>query len=102
VFKTASVVFPEVYVFGNFAIAGDKLTVPPEEEAIARIAALTLDGRQLVDTSRPEVLARLREKIRIFKPFASVEDDRPLEVITDQNMLTEYRYGQSFFRSEAP
>lgn len=102
VFKTASVVFPEVYVFGNFAIAGEQLAVPPEDEAIARIAALTLDGRQLVETSRAEVLARLREKIRIFKPFATVEDDRPLEVITDQNMLTEYRYGRSIFRSEAP
>jgi spermidine synthase len=110
VFQTASVVFPEVYTFGNFAIAGEKLTVPPEEEAIARIAALTLDGRQLVDTSRPEVLERVREKIRIFKPFATAEDEvenriggedkdtRPLEVITDQNMLTEYRYGQSIFR----
>lgn len=109
VFQTASVVFPEVYIFGNFAIAGEKLAVPPEEEAIARIAALTLDGRQLVETNRPEVLDRVREKIRIFKPFARAEnqgenrvggndeDTRPLEVITDQNMLTEYRYGQSIF-----
>jgi spermidine synthase len=40
VFPTASVVFPDVYIFGNFAIAGEKLIVPPEEEAIARIAAL--------------------------------------------------------------
>jgi hypothetical protein len=44
------------------------------------------------------VLARLREKIRIFEPFATVEDARPLEVIADQNMLTEYRYGESIFR----
>ena len=103
VFKTASVVFPEVYTFGNFVIAGEKLTLPPEEEAIARMAALTLDGRQMLETSKPEVLLKLRETIHRFEPFATVCDEkeksghRPLEVITDQNMLTEFRYGKSIF-----
>ncbi len=36
-----------------------------------------------------------------FEPYSAVEAKagRPLEIITEQNMLTEYRYGKSIFQS---
>ena len=100
VFKTASTVFGKVWCYGNFVIAGDAFTLPPEDEAIKRLAALRLDNRPLVDMARPEVVAKVKECMDKFEPYSAVEAraGRPLEVITEQNMLTEYRYGKSIFK----
>lgn len=97
VYQTAAETFKHVWAYKNFVIAGDTLAIPTEEDGIQRIAALRLDGRPLVDPGRPQVAARIREKIRSFEPFSALKNrvGRPLEVITDQNMITEYRYGKS-------
>jgi predicted membrane-bound spermidine synthase len=101
VFKTASTVFGKIACYGNFVIAGDDFSLPPEDEAIRRVAALRLDNRPLVDTTRSEVVAKLKECMCNFEPYSAVEAKagRPLEIITEQNMLTEYRYGKSIFQS---
>jgi spermidine synthase len=100
VFRTASVRFSNVYRYGNFVVAGDGISVPNDDEAIRRIAALrTTSGRALVDINDVKVLDKLRRNLREFKPYNEAELEalakRPLEVITDQNMLTEYKYGES-------
>ncbi len=101
VFKTASTVFGKIWCYGNFVIAGEAFALPPEDEAIRRLGSLRLDKKPLVDMARPEVVAKLRECMRNFEPYSAVEAraGRPLEVITEQNMLTEYRYGQSIMTS---
>ena len=98
-FRTAREVFDNIWCYGNFVIAGDGIVLPSEKEAIDRLAALRLDNRPLVDLSRPEVAARLKECMCNFEPYSAVENraGRPLEVITEQNMLTEYRFGKSIF-----
>lgn len=97
VFRTAREVFGNVWCYGNFVIAGDTITLPEPPEAATRLAALRLDGRPLLDASRPEVAARLTDCLCQFEPYEAVEKraGRPLQVITEQNMLTEYRFGKS-------
>lgn len=101
VYNTAAQAFNHVWAYGNFVIAGDDLAIPSEEEGIRRIAALRLDNRPLVDPGRPDVIAKIREKIRSIEPYSALKSraGRPLEVITDQNMLTEYRYGKNLAKT---
>lgn len=97
VFRTAREVFDSVWCYGNFVIAGNAVAVPSAEEATRRLAALRLDGRPLIDPSRPEVAALISDCLCAFEPYQAVENraGRPLQVITEQNMLTEYRFGKS-------
>lgn len=97
VFKTAAQVFPAVYRYGNFVVAGDQISLPPEADAIGRVAALRLDGRPLVDVAQPHVLEKLLDCLKKFEPYEVVEKEvgHPLDVITDQNMVTEYPRGGS-------
>jgi predicted membrane-bound spermidine synthase len=91
-YKTAATVFGKVYRLQNFVVAGDTLALPDEAESVRRLSPL-------LDVSRPEVLAKIHKDLQQFTPFdeaaMSRTAGRPLEVITDQNMLTEYRYGSS-------
>lgn len=97
VFKTAATVFPVVYRYGNFVIAGTGITIPSPEEAIKRLSMLKLEGLPLIKIDDPKVIERVRTMMGKFESFEKVEREtyRPLEVITDQNMLTEFRYGRS-------
>jgi predicted membrane-bound spermidine synthase len=98
-FKTASTVFDQVYRFGNFIVTGDGISVPPEDEAVRRIGMLRVDGQPLIDIQDAAVAARLRTDLKQFQPYSEPAlaklAERPLEVITDQNMLTEYKFGES-------
>ncbi len=89
-YKTAASVFGKVYRLRNFVVAGDALALPEQAEAIRRLGAL-------VDVAQAEVLAKVHKDLEQFTAFdeaqAARAAGRPLEVITDQNMLTEYRYG---------
>ncbi|MRV76409.1 methyltransferase domain-containing protein [Duganella sp. FT92W] len=92
VYKTAAGVFRHVYKLRNFVVAGDTLALPDEEEAVRRVGAL-------VDTGQPDVQARVREDYRRFERYDEAvfarRAGRRLSTITDQNMLTEFRYGDS-------
>lgn len=100
-YKTAASVFEGVYQFGNFVVAGAKLNLPNQAESIRRISALQLNGKPLVDVDDPKVMHRLHTELDQFKPYNEAEmarsAGRPLQVITDQNMITEYRFGESVF-----
>jgi spermidine synthase len=93
---TANAVFPHAYLYDNFVVASDedyrsRLDTPRGRQ---RLKALVLDGRPLFpDGSDATVETFVRT------PFVSVDavaakTGRPLEVITDRNLLTEYKYGR--------
>jgi spermidine synthase len=96
VYKTAASVFGKVYALRNFVVAGDTLALPPEEEAVRRVGAL-------VDLDKPGVLAKVRHDYGLYRPYDEAAmaraAGRPLEVITDQNMLTEYKFGAPLLRN---
>lgn len=94
-YKTAASVFGRVYRLKNFVVAGDTLALPEKAETVRRLAPL-------IDVSRPEVLAKIDQDLQTFIPYDEAEmartAGRPLEIITDQNMLTEYRYGSKLLQ----
>lgn len=100
-YKTAATVFKNVYQFANFVVAGEQMTLPAQDEYIRRIAALRLDSKPLVNPDDPEVMLKLLTEMKQFSPYNeavfTTRAGRPLEVITDQNMITEYRFGESVF-----
>lgn len=96
VYKTAAGVFRHVYKLRNFVVAGDTLALPDEDEAVRRLGAL-------VDTAQPAVAAKVREDFRRFERYDEAmfarRAGRRLDTITDQNMLTEFRYGDSLLKN---
>jgi spermidine synthase len=107
-FKTAATVFRHVHGFGNLVIASDHDPRPELARGRERFAALTLDGAPVLDLSHPEVAAKVEAVLRQVEPFQHILEKagREVEVITDENMITDYRYGQTvlgfFFRPRAP
>jgi len=89
-YQTAASVFRHVYQLRNFVLAGDDLLLPPHEVAVQRLGAV-------LDLADPEVRQRIDADLARLQPFDAArmarEAGRSLQVITDQNMLTEYRYG---------
>jgi hypothetical protein len=83
-----------VYQFQNFVIAGDTIVVPDEDVGIKRVADLRIDGQPLADLTDAAVLAKLRIDVGRFKRYSQFEgtEARSAEIITDQNMITEYRH----------
>ena len=102
VYKTAASVFSTVYQYGNFAVAGENIVLPEEAEAMRRVAALRLSQGALVDLAQPATFKRVQRNYGQFKLYdeaaLSAKAGRPIEIITDQNMLTEYKYGESILR----
>ncbi|MBY0238051.1 MAG: methyltransferase [Burkholderiaceae bacterium] len=96
VYKTAAGVFRDVYKMRNFVVAGDTLAMPEPDEAVRRLGAL-------VDTAQPAVAARVREDFQRFERYDeavfSGRAGRRLHTITDQNMLTEFRYGDILLKN---
>ena len=97
--KTASSVLKNVYLFGNFVVAGDSLKMPKEAEGIAHVSALKDNDRPLINPANPRVREKLHRDFHMLQPYSEPQLEwlagRPLEVITDQNMLSEYRRGKS-------
>ncbi len=99
VLKTAADVFPHVYLYENFAVASDmdwrkKLQDP---KAVKLLSALYLDGKPLFPPHSEKLIQSFLALPLISLP--QLEDyyaarGRELEVITDQNLITEYRYGK--------
>jgi spermidine synthase len=96
--KTAESVFPYAYLYENFVIAGNydwrgKLN---SLAAIEKLAALTMDGKLLYPPGNEALI-----KQQINKPLMQTKDivpvyfnEHPLEIITDDNLITEFKYGK--------
>lgn len=97
VFRTAADVFPYVYRYENFVFASEDDFKQKLKDGEGHIAAITIDGHRILDLSLQNNLAAIRETLAVpMTPFAEIEREstRPLEVITDQNMIVEYKYGK--------
>lgn len=97
--KTASGVFRYVYRLDSFLYAADYDMLRELPRGRARMAAIRLDSRNAVDFQDAAVVRKVDETLASFEPFSAIEAHapHPLEVITDQNLLTEYRYGNGLF-----
>ena len=99
VLRTAETVFPHVFRYVNSVIASDHDFRPLLHEGDSALLKVRLDGRPLFDVTNPADRAFIRKTLS--EPFVTVAEDRmrlnrDLEVITDWNMITEYKYGKSF------
>lgn len=103
-FKTAATVFNHAYLYLNFIVAADfdwrnKLAQPA---AVLKLQSLRLDGKLLYPAgSRSVIQSQLRPTL--IKTFHNVESDilfyafgRQIEVITDDNLVNEFKYGKGF------
>lgn len=94
---TAAKVFPFVRLYSNFAYVSDHDFTRIGEEAAQRVYRIADRGKALLDPADAGDAAAVNSMLRApFISPARVADmaGRPLEVITDDNMLTEYRYGR--------
>lgn len=94
-FMTASTVFKEVRRYQNFIYGAnwDAFTPAASPQAWGVLRRVTIDGQPGFD----ENSRRIEQYASI--PFVRLEEDvkksaRPPEIITDDNMLVEYRYGR--------
>jgi spermidine synthase len=99
VLKTASTVFNYVYKLDTFVYAADHDMLQELPHARDRLAAIRLDGKPALDFTDAAVVRKVNDVLTSFESFESVERGagRKLEAITDQNMLTEYKYGRGLF-----
>lgn len=95
VLKTATSVFPHAYLYDNFVIAGqfDWRETLARPEAAAALRAVAPAGKPLFGPGDDDIVAHYLDP-RHIKDLATVAaaHDRPLEVITDRNLITEYRH----------
>lgn len=95
-FKTASAVFPHVYRYDNFAVAAEtdwrvKLAAPAAAEKLREIAPA---GQMLFKSGDNDVIADFLDPHRLKTlGEAEAKAGRAGEIITDRNLITEYRYG---------
>jgi len=97
-FKTASTVFRYAYLYENFVIAAD-FNWPPlmrTSSAARKLAALQLDHHSLFPSGSDLVIqSYLHEPLysidQVEKYYAGM--GRKLQVITDENLITEFKYG---------
>jgi predicted membrane-bound spermidine synthase len=98
--KTADSVFKNAYMYENFVVAGDfdwreKLH---SSDAVARLAALQLDGKALFPPrNRSLIVEFLSLKVTPLSDVESIYNSmgRKLEIITDRNLITEFKYGKT-------
>ena len=98
-FATAAAVFPFARRYENFVYVGDRDFVVPPAEIERRLLAAEALGLPLLDAADPAVrdaVARLAET-----PFVTLDEvaratGRPLEIVTDRNMITEYRHSPAW------
>lgn len=97
-FHTAAHVFPHAYRYVNFVYAADFDFRARKDDATARkiYRDLQLGDRPFFNSGSPAIEAFLAG------PFQTVAHDqkvagRDLELITDQNMLTEFKYGRRLY-----
>ena len=97
-FFIASKVYAHAYRYSNFVYAADFDFRNRKDTALARdvYSRLQLNGQPLFEPNSIFVEKFLTE------PFVTIEEaqyisNRPFEKITDQNMITEFKYGRPLY-----
>lgn len=98
-FKTAAAVFPHAYLYANFIFAGDWDFRNGLKNGLERIVAMQLDHQPLFNRNDPSDLKAIHSVLDVpFQTFSAIQKNgRPFEIITEQNMITEYKYGKGMF-----
>ncbi|HEV2957983.1 MAG TPA: hypothetical protein VGX95_17850 [Xanthobacteraceae bacterium] len=100
---TAAAVFPHAYLYDNFVICADfdwraRLDDPG---AVAELRRIRPEGKPLFAESDDALMRSFLSRARtatVAEVAARV--GRPLEIITDRNLITEYKYGRPLFERE--
>jgi len=96
VFYTASKVFPFAGLYSNFVFASDHDLRPKLKDNAARIyqVAMAVSGK----SANAEAIAEAANNTaaRPVQLATEVKFERPPEVVTERNMITEYKYGMPF------
>lgn len=90
-YATAQAVFPHVYAFDTFVVASNdelSLDVATAERRLAGVRSP--DGKQL-EIGDPQMTAKIASMVAKFHPYEPAGEGA--QVITDENLLTEYRHG---------
>lgn len=98
--NTAAHVFKNAYLYQNFVIAADfdwreKLKDP---SAINKISQISLDGTPLFGKEDTKLIQRfIGLKLKTNDDVKSFYEGfgRKVEIVTDRNLITEYKYGKS-------
>lgn len=98
-FKTATAVFPFAFRYDNFIYASDQDFRQRMQGAEAIFLRMRTNGRPTFDAGNAADQAFLRHMLEL--PFVSIEEDekkkgRKGEIVTDWNMITEYRHGMAW------
>lgn len=98
--KTAAAVFSHAYRYSNFVIASDTdfRREWPNLRGRIETALRTLNQRDATTEQEDERLDEIDHAKVYGVQELEAETGRPLEVVTEQNMLTEFKYGRSFLR----
>ncbi|MEW5823860.1 MAG: methyltransferase domain-containing protein [Pseudomonadota bacterium] len=96
-FYTATTVFQSAYRYENFVYCADFDFRSRKDSSVARdvLLGLNVGGVPIFQGGGVDRL--------MMKPFVDISKvasdmERPLEVITDDNLITEFKYGQPFLR----
>jgi predicted membrane-bound spermidine synthase len=96
VLKTATSVFPHAYLYENFVIASDfdwrKKMLSPN--AVLILSSLIMDGKPLFPDNSEAKIHEFLEKHIVDLSEVEATAPRTLEVITDKNLITEFKYGR--------
>lgn len=98
--KTAARLFPYAFLYKNFVIAADfdwRKTLRCSE-ASNKLSSLNLDGKLLFPKGSDKTIHHF-----LYEPIVSLNQvesncnsqGRKVEVITDRNLITEYKYGKT-------
>jgi spermidine synthase len=97
---TAAAVFPHAYLYDNFVIAADfdwraRLDAPDAIDALRHIRP---EGKPLFTPADEALMHDFLNRARTATvDQAAAKARRPLEIITDRNLVTEYKYGRPLF-----
>jgi spermidine synthase len=96
VLKTAKAVFPHAYLYENFVVAAayDWRMKLAEPGALDELLSIAPQGRPVFFSGDRELAKSFLETTTKDLDTVARETNRPLEVITDRNMITEYRFGR--------
>ncbi|OGA08044.1 MAG: hypothetical protein A3H33_11515 [Betaproteobacteria bacterium RIFCSPLOWO2_02_FULL_65_20] len=98
VLRTASAVFGNAYRYQGFVVASDHDFRPGlrTQAAFDRLQSLVLDGAPLFPPGSGKVIRSFLDRTFIDVAREQADHSRPLDIITDDNLLTEYRAGHRF------
>lgn len=95
-FYTASEVFPHAYLFRNFVYAADHDFREQQPQLVARLKSFQLDGQPLFPATPANEQALNKLGASKLIDIEKITDifPRPLWLVSDQNMITEFRFGR--------